>query len=893
MPNCSLDFLTSFCVVTPASVGASGSIYVVATSPLENGTVIRFNLNEDFSYLIPGPGGLGGFSNSDTPDAGDYTFTGLVAGTYTIYARNSDTCVQTLTVTVGDTVVYEPKYRLEFYDNTAEGSVKCRIDIEQKDFVGDVTDVRGGANPIRLSWRGEATGNPLTPVIGSELKLTLFSESADQYSEFESVNEREYRATYYLLIDSVWIRKWQGFMIQQNQTEPYNRKTKYDVNLMFTDGLADLTDTPFSDSLGSIPTVRISFMAAITAILQKTGLQLDIWETVNLREQSMDDGDNDSTLAQTYFDPQVYVNDGVAESCLVVLENLLLIFGARIHQAGAVHNAGGVEPTHWQIDTVTKKSSTSLLTRRRDYIGEGITSFEQYANVNYQVMLRRAVSIGPKVSWMEGSEFKQIVPVYGKLKFTVDLGIEQENNLLPQSKFIAVDIANGQLKGWQTSSPNPSPELASVPGRGNVLKIPFDTSEPNQSMIVLSSPVALVASDEMCQIRISFDIFASPSFPSFWLDYDLSVSIFDGSPGDYKLGPAFSSGQGENILIDSGFWPTYLIDDEYLRLYADEPGTWQTVTLFTNIDPEILGTGISGNLEVKFRFDGNYYEEDLTALRAVPTIGLISKVTDNRRRARIDPSIVGNYLLEPGTDAESSPDIIRPDDFNASTNPYVWKLKDTFIEDVSDVGLAGYFLLDNVVAQYLPNGEAPEDSIDNKLVIEPSNKQELSIPLRHFDLSDVGDDNLKNVTKGWLSLEDGTPTSNWAFGGFGGGIGSVAGRSIISRLRSMYSGQFRVPRRLLTGNLTVDGIMPDLGNTFYEVGSGKTYIPMAITQNPREKSITEFEIMEILSGGEIIDESDQPGGGGGSEIPPDEIDPPEPPEQEAGIFTAAFTAAFV
>lgn len=52
-----------------------------------------------------------------------------------------------------------------------------------------------------------------------------------------------------------------------------------------------------------------------------------------------------------------------------------------------------------------------------------------------------------------------------------------------------------------------------------------------------------------------------------------------------------------------------------------------------------------------------------TTERTVPQLADFIHTTDSRR----------GYLLRAGTDAESSPDVIRPDDFNASTNAKVWE----------------------------------------------------------------------------------------------------------------------------------------------------------------------------------------------------------------------------
>ena len=161
----------------------------------------------------------------------------------------------------------------------------------------------------------------------------------------------------------------------------------------------------------------------------------------------------------------------------------------------------------------------------------------------------------------------------------------------------------------------------------------------------------------------------------------------------------------------------------------------------------------------------------------------------------------------------------------------------------------------------------------------------------HFDINDV-DPNYKHITKGWISLEDGTPTGDWNLRSAGGGAGGAAPKTLLDLVTAMYRGQYTSRRRKLFGDMDAKDVFPDLGNTFYEVRSGKTFIAMSLTQNPRLRSLTDVELIEILSGGQVIDETDPDNG----QIPGGDIDPPEPPDGDDPnpfrVHTAAFAAAF-
>lgn len=153
---------------------ADGSITVIAETSSPD---IRYSLEEDFS----GGGQLSG------------QFTGLIAGAYTVYAKDSRGCTAFVNIIVGTPTTYGTKYRLEYYDRNQN---KTRVDILERGYEGDPIDVCGDGDPFVLKYNGDGEVNKFKTIIASECTLTLQSPSNFYFRELFSQDERKYKIEY-------------------------------------------------------------------------------------------------------------------------------------------------------------------------------------------------------------------------------------------------------------------------------------------------------------------------------------------------------------------------------------------------------------------------------------------------------------------------------------------------------------------------------------------------------------------------------------------------------------------------------------------------------------------------------------------------------------------------
>lgn len=156
------------------SATADGSITVIAETSKPD---VRYSLEEEFS----GGGQLSG------------QFTGLVAGNYTVWARDSRGCTSFVNVTVGTPTTYGTKYRLEYYDKNKN---KTRVDILERGYEGDPINVCGSGDPFVLRYNGDGESNKFKTIIPSEAILTLQSPSNFYFRELFSQDERKYKLEY-------------------------------------------------------------------------------------------------------------------------------------------------------------------------------------------------------------------------------------------------------------------------------------------------------------------------------------------------------------------------------------------------------------------------------------------------------------------------------------------------------------------------------------------------------------------------------------------------------------------------------------------------------------------------------------------------------------------------
>lgn len=133
---------------------------------------------------------------------------------------------------------------------------------------------------------------------------------------------------------------WTGYVIPGIHVQPHDFPP-YDVTISATDGLADLKTKNLEDILTNFE--RISELDLLAAVLQQTGLNLSIRESVNLYETSYAKGAADSSLKQTHIPAILFRGKNLYDTLKLLLEKWL----ARICQVDG----------QWVIERIPEKAS--------------------------------------------------------------------------------------------------------------------------------------------------------------------------------------------------------------------------------------------------------------------------------------------------------------------------------------------------------------------------------------------------------------------------------------------------------------------------------------------------------------------------------------------------------
>jgi hypothetical protein len=126
---------------------------------------------------------------------------------------------------------YQIKYQCPFDSLKSESYV---LQILQKNYDGQITNVKGGATPVLHDWQ---TDDPKAPVKGSSLSITLINEGGLPLESFYSIEDDEFKVIL-LWGDQVL---FEGFLVQDDCSEIMVDFT-HEINLSANDNLGLLKD---------------------------------------------------------------------------------------------------------------------------------------------------------------------------------------------------------------------------------------------------------------------------------------------------------------------------------------------------------------------------------------------------------------------------------------------------------------------------------------------------------------------------------------------------------------------------------------------------------------------------------------------------------------------------
>lgn len=276
--SCDIDFDLLATDVTEDSGAGDGSVTISAST---NAGPPKYTVNPNGAYES-----VDSFLPDDypgDPEATEYTFENLATGTYTIYALDTFNCRTQLTIIIPTAQAnYGVKWRLIVDD--VKQIARTTVDIEERDYEGAITEVKGGSDPIVRNWTGESVEDIFTPLIAYKLDLTLLSQTDFQFLELFTQDDRKYRVRCYR--DDVL--NFEGFIPPSLYSEPYYIEYNYHVSITATDQIGTLKGFPFGDDFDNLIRQQISFLDGIRMILRKTGVNLNIFEAVNIYPVGID-----------------------------------------------------------------------------------------------------------------------------------------------------------------------------------------------------------------------------------------------------------------------------------------------------------------------------------------------------------------------------------------------------------------------------------------------------------------------------------------------------------------------------------------------------------------------------------------------------------------------------
>lgn len=845
--NTSFPYLTTYlipdwpsCAVTPTTcdlmfVGepavtlattlttADGEITVSASSS----ETIEYKLGSDFLY------GAG----QSSP-----TFSALLPGSYRIYARDENNCSANVFVTVGYENEYGTIHQIEYYVNVGDQQVsQTKIEIQERDYSGDYTEYKAGPSPIEIALRGDGEIDKFMSVMATNANITLMSETSFQYVHLVSGDDEKYRVVYSKNFGSGYEIIWTGKIVQQTYQEPYI-SPPYEVRFTCNDGLPDLDKKTYCQPDGLPYSGRVKAIQLISECLKKTGVPLNIRVACNLYATGMDSTDADDPLDQAYVDVfRFYLLDD-APTYLFVLQTILESFGARLIQWENRWNITRVEELRAAYDW-----------REFDFNGN------YTSNGATDPIIERVPPLSPGVWFRDEDQNLEIIKGYGKVRLNYNLGLVK--NIFRNGDFTLKSVYNELFNAYSLAL---NMDGFTVVNGAYGIFTSYERIDNNNIALIITG------------------------------DEDTDGSAYVGS-ATYNVRMGASNGLAIKIRYKI---PQPIVSVPYVRVnievrygayWLTSQGKWTTVgnaikfyvTEFDKyIESEVIAeqpdsgavAGYDLNIRVYHAWVYSYEHDGTTDLKTKVTTtvpqGIRTEMHANAGTFYVGESIM-YYELEENTDAESLPDIVRPTDYHATTNPVQWILKKRIYPEILDPvtvqAVNRSFFIDKISVGYLDSGndvtdvitldkssQVNSDSVYEKtiylgsLVETVTTKPVVGLSLSLFDPPTL---NLTLITQnvlsanltytGYFSDVDGVGFVNWVRDGFD------ESRLLHQIHLLSMSGQYKRSIKRLSGSFISDQFIGPLHTIQETFDDDVLYIPMGVTYRDIDNSFS-GEFCELI-----------------------------------------------
>lgn len=215
--------------------------------------------------------------------------------------------------------------QLKYFSEYGNRVDSFRLDIFQKDFTGDASEIEATCN-----LQTKEVDDAIATIRGTALKINILASVNNSFNEFFVINERFYKVKFYRNENQIF----EGFIDPKGVRQPYV-KQNWNISLLATDQLASLDNFRFKHDNEMPNEFTFLYLA-----LKKTGLDLPFafFDDTNLRKitgfSAVLQFDNEFWQdSERIIRPEVFINDnGRFDSCQNIVKDILQKYNFIIKQ---------------------------------------------------------------------------------------------------------------------------------------------------------------------------------------------------------------------------------------------------------------------------------------------------------------------------------------------------------------------------------------------------------------------------------------------------------------------------------------------------------------------------------------------------------------------------------
>ena len=752
------------------------------------------------------------------------TFSNLSPGLYKIYAfdnkqfvisyvfevKNLESLITPPNPATPPASVANQYYKISWNDLNGVAAI---VHILKKAFTGSGTELTAAAMPMVYSQRLEGSDDKYSPIAASSIDVNLTSTSSFQFAELFTNDSDNYRVQYY----KGGSLKWVGKIYPSTYQEPYhhNAGTSYPVTITAVDGLVELDNIPFLDDQGERFTGKAKQIVVIARALSRLGFDLGIRSALNIYATGMNTAASDDPLDQAYVDYDSYYQDGEPLSCLEVIKRNIEPYGASICQWDG----------YWWL--VRKEEFVGTVTYRQ---------FDKNGTYASNGSWNPVITKGTGITWAGMSANIDMVLARGLVQVDYHQG---KSDLIRNNDFTLLkSFGSGSLDLTGIVFANNEDEYNEIGFKeldnGNIAL--FLTGTGLNFFRVQALNVAMFPNDK---IRFGIRYQTDGQYLIKWRYQKIKFQVLY---GDY-------------YLRSDGTWSFAV--PQTVQIYETDFGKIKEFEVLAP-QPDAAYSTTPEDLRIDYfsSFLGDADHADYASLRTQVTVDY----PEGYRSEINDGTDMLYYELENNTSAESVPAIVRPNDYNAGTNPYQWILKESIPLIAGFFGRAsavkGTLIIDSVTREFLPGGlEIPETEVINRA--PKTAKNILKKEIFHGSLKDTiatTDPNNAFIGNANGHLTYRNYLRNASFAGFTTWTRDAVDElyTLQHILLNMYLAQYRKASRRVTGSLTNKATSPAYLTPISSLKDGSLYfIPTGFSLMDKECEYSGelVELVDITEGG--------------------------------------------